>query len=145
MNPLFLIAVAVGLGKLFESSFSDNKELKNITSDHIFDSFKRKHFKKTNVGAMKTQITRSINDIIPNCKSFKVGKTGNPENRNRQHIEYKDMFLLCESNDDEFISDIEHYYNLKYIDHPKNDNKNIGSACKSKSMNGKHYLYIVVR
>ncbi|MEI7596842.1 MAG: hypothetical protein WCK02_13910 [Bacteroidota bacterium] len=145
MNPLLFISVAVGLGKLFVNSFSGDNELNNISYEHIFDDFMRKHFKKTNVGAMKSQITKSINEIIPYCKSFKIGKTGSPENRNRQHIEYNDMFLLCESNDDEFISVIEHYYNLKYIDHPKNDNKNIGSACKSKSMNGKHYLYVVIR
>jgi len=145
MNPLLLIAVAVGLGKLFENAFYDNKELKNISSDHIFDAFKRKHFKKTDIGAMKTQITKSINEIIPQYKSFKIGKTGNPESRNRQHIEYDEMFLLCESKDSKFISDIESYYNEKYIDHKKNDNKKIGSAGESKSIDGKHYLYIVVR
>lgn len=55
------------------------------------------------------------------------------------------MFLLCESKDSDFISTLENYYNSKYIAHPKNDNKKIGSAGKSTSINGLHYLYVVVR
>lgn len=55
------------------------------------------------------------------------------------------MFLLCDSKDSDFISELENYYNTKYISHPKNDNKKIGSAGKSVSINGHYYLYIVVR
>jgi hypothetical protein len=145
MHPLALVAIAFGLGKIFENSFSSNDELNSISKNSIYDDYKRKHFKKTHNGALKGQITKSINEIIPLYKSFKIGKTGNPPNRHRQHVVYKEMFLLCESRDANFISDIETYFNEKYLNHEKNDNIKGGSACKSKSVDGKHYLYIVVR
>ncbi|PKP42464.1 MAG: hypothetical protein CVT95_12480 [Bacteroidetes bacterium HGW-Bacteroidetes-12] len=145
MNPFLFITVTIGIGVLFEKLFQKEEELSEIKPENIFEDFKVKYFKKSHVGATKTQITKSIEKIIPEYKSFKIGKTGNPTTRNAGHKTYTSMFLLCDSKDSDFISELENYYNSKYISHSKNDNKKVGSAGKSVSINGHYYLYIVVR
>jgi len=54
------------------------------------------------------------------------------------------MFLLCQSKYPELIENLERYYNEKYINHKKNDNKNMGSASVMSEIKKNYYLYIVV-
>jgi hypothetical protein len=145
MIEIGTLIIASSLWALLSKIFAKNPELKKITNSKTYKDYLRKHFKKTHIGALKSQITISINTIIDNHSRFKIGKTGNPDIRNIQHTDYKKMFLLCESKDESFISELETYYNSKYIEHGKNDNKRKGSAGKSIAANGKFFLYVIVK
>lgn len=146
MNPFVLIAVAIGVGKLFTNLFKDNPELDEISHEDIYKDFlfdiDDNELKESIV---KQKITRSVNLIVKKYKGFKVGKTGNPKNRTSTHKTYNKMFLLCSSSDSSIINSLESHYNNKYIAHKKNDNKKVGSAGVAVAMNNKYYLYIVVR
>ncbi|OFX37786.1 MAG: hypothetical protein A2X08_02965 [Bacteroidetes bacterium GWA2_32_17] len=143
MFPLLLIGT--GLAILLKELFSADNELKKISTEHIYCVYLNKHYEKTNEPTLKANITKSINKITKQYKGFKIGKTGNPPVINMNHKEYSEMFLLCESKNPEFIYTLESIYNKKFIEHKKNDNKKEGSAGICKSVDGKFYLYIVVR
>lgn len=97
------------------------------------------------IPALKRLITRSINKIVKQCKSFKIGKTGCPDNRFANYKDYDRMILLCQSSDCGIIEVLESYYNQKYFAHPKNDNQRIGSAGIMSNSDSLYFLYIVVR
>ncbi|MCL6294910.1 hypothetical protein [Jejuia spongiicola] len=144
MHPFLLIAVAIGVGKLFAKIFKNNPELGEITHKDIYKDFLIDIDKNDlTERILKQKTTRSINLIIEKHKSFKIGKTGNPKSRTANHKIYDRMFLLCSSSDKEMINVLEGHYNDKYLTHKKNDNKKGGSAGDAKAMNGRYYLYIV--
>lgn len=126
MYPLLLIGTGIAI--LLKELFSADNELKKISTDHIYCDYLNKHYKKTHEGALKANITKSINKIVEQYKGFKIGKTGNPPVRNLNHKEYSEMFLLCESKNPEFIYTLESTYNNKFIEHKKNDNKKVGGG-----------------
>lgn len=82
-------------------------------------------------------------DLITKSNKFKIGKSGVPNERRKGHSEYEVMHLLCESQDKDYINRLESYYNSKYYEHAKNQNKNRGSASTMESKNGYYYLYVV--
>ena len=147
MNQLLLIVVAVWLGKLLVKAFSNNAELEQINHKNIYKNFLiDQDSDKLSNSILKQKITRSINKyILKEYKGFKIGKTGNPKSRTSNHKNYDKMFLFCASKNEELINTLESYYNEKYIDNKKNDNKKKGSASVAVPVKGKYYLYIVVR
>ena len=146
MNPLLLIAVAIGLGKLLVEAFSNNSEFKEIDHKDIYKDFliDQDNDELTDT-VLKRKITRSINRLIKETKGFKIGKSGNPKARTSNHKKYDKMFLLCASSDKKLINTLESHYNTKYIKDKKNDNKKEGSAGVAVAVNGKYYLYLVTR
>ncbi len=146
MNPLAFISIMAGLGYLLKESVENDPEIKGIDTEKIFIDFNLRHFKKSNISVLKGRITRNINKIITSdCRAFKIGKTGNPNKRYDNHcVNYHSMFLLCESRYPDVIEHLEEYFIDKYFEHPKNENKKGGSAGITKSVDGKHYLYIAV-
>lgn len=119
-------------------------QLKRINKDCIYADLMIKYKRKNADAVLKRKITRNINILIKEFKYFKIGKTGNFTTRAMNYIEFEHMFILLEANYSETIVELENYYNEKYFDHPKNKNINKGSACKTVSKNGKHYLYIAL-
>jgi len=144
MNFIYL-AVTVVLGLLFKNAFKD-PELKNIKPNNIFEDFIFQHFKKSKIGLTKTKITKVLNKaIIPEFNAFKIGKTGNPNRRTKEHsVNFDKVFLLCKSKYPEHIVELETYYNDKYFDHTKNENKIKGSSGANSSIDGFYYLYVAV-
>ncbi|MBR2194913.1 MAG: hypothetical protein IJ911_04790 [Salinivirgaceae bacterium] len=98
------------------------------------------------IGTLKRIITRHISEIIGDgCEGFKIGKTGNPDNRAADYAGYSQMWLLCKSRSRGVIEALEAYYNGKYIDAEGNDNRNAGSAGIMSNRHRVYYLYIVIR
>ena len=146
MNPILFIAVALGLAKFLVDFFSGNPEFEEIDHDDIYKDFLIEEDQiEIDEKILKQKITRGINVLIKEYKGFKIGKTGNPKGRTGNHKKYKKMFLLCSTNSKELNKKLEGYYNTKYIEHKKNDNKKEGSAGEAKAVNGRFYLYVVVR
>ncbi|MCR4561130.1 MAG: hypothetical protein K5685_13715 [Bacteroidales bacterium] len=110
----------------------------NIFTDYLIVD------KGSEIPALKRLITRNINSIIPVCKSFKIGKTGCPDNRFVNYKNYDKMILLCQSSDCSVIEVLEAYYNQKYFQHPKNDNKWLGSAGIMTNSENLYFLYMVI-
>jgi len=144
MYQILLIPIAIGIAKLFSKLFESNPDLEKIDSEHIYEDYLVTYFKKDKERIVKQKITSSINRIIETYGHFKIGKSGIPVQRAKQHREYKEMFLLCQSKYPELIENLERYYNEKYINHKKNDNKNMGSASVMSEIKKNYYLYIVV-
>jgi len=146
MNPLLLIGVAIGLGKLLVEALSNNSEFEEIEHKDIFKDFLIDQDNNDLIDSiLKQKITRSINILIKKHKGYKIGKSGNPKTRTSNHMKYDKMFLLCASSDKELINFLESHYNTKYIKDKKNDNKKEGSAGVTVAVNGKYYLYLVTR
>jgi len=146
MNPFLFIAIALGLATLLIDFFSDDPEFEEIEHDDIYRDFLIEEDQlEIKERILKQRITKGINRIIKAYKGFKIGKTGNPKARTGNHKKYKKMFLLCSSESKELIEKLEGYYNTKYIKDEKNDNEREGSAGETKALNGRYYLYVVVR
>jgi hypothetical protein len=84
--------------------------------------------------------------IIKNCKSFKIGKTGQTL-ENRFNLKYKTDFenvkQLYYSRNEQLINQLESTLNSYFISHPKNSNLKEGSAGDMTDTNDKYLLYIV--
>ncbi|MFN9115975.1 MAG: hypothetical protein ACK5XN_38505, partial [Bacteroidota bacterium] len=90
-------------------------------------------------------LTGRIKPLIETCKAFKIGRTLAPDKRSGKYEKYKTMHVLCEAKQS-MIEKLEAHYIQKYIEDPKNDNKKLGSAGPSgTSIDGKYYLYLVLR
>lgn len=135
----------VALGSILKS-ISGDPELSEIDDNDIYQDFMEDDEEEDlSETVIKQRITRSINKLVKDCEGFKIGKTGNPKTRNRQHHTYQTMFVLCKSKDGDFIEDLEAHYNDKYINHEKNDNHRAGSAGKAVPAGKYYYLYVVLR
>ena len=76
-----------------------------------------------------------VDEIIPNCSSFKIGKTGDTledrlNNYNGEYNHIDPVFLGGELE----VDDMELFLIDKYISHPKCDNKKDGSASSNDTM-----------
>lgn len=100
----------------------------------------------------KTQITQTIDEILKNHigKPFKIGKTGNPENRTDgdQYREIKTItkfFVLYQHTSKDVISDFELYYIRKYKElFPRRClNKSQEHGGNMVSLDGYYYVYLV--
>ena len=96
------------------------------------------------LSASKAYITRRINDISRSARGFKIGKSGQPNNRVGSY-DYKHSDELAKSKDKKLIASLEALYIDKYFNHPKCENINKGSAGKMETDDGYYYLYIVTR
>ena len=124
MHPLLLLGIAIGIGKLLVEAFSNNPEFDEIDHSDIYKDFLvNQDDDDFTEKVLKQKLTHAINRVIRENKGFKIGKTGNPKERNSNHKKYDKMFLLCSSTDEVLINKLEAYYNSKYINDKKNDNK----------------------
>lgn len=76
-----------------------------------------------------------VDEIIPNCSSFKIGKTGDTledrlNNYNGEYNHIDPVFLGGELE----VDAMEFFLIDKYISHPKCDNKKDGSASSNDTM-----------
>lgn len=55
------------------------------------------------------------------------------------------MYLIFKSKNEALINEMEAFFNNRFIEHPKNDNKNRGSAGIAKSENGWYFMYVAIR
>lgn len=92
-----------------------------------------------------------VEEVIKNCKSFKIGKTGQDLNE-RFHGGYADMYKgikqIISSSDPEKVSDIEAYLINSYKNDNRCDNEKDGSSSIYDDMKEgaqKYYVYIVWR
>lgn len=78
---------------------------------------------------------KKVDEVIPNCSSFKIGKTGDTlEDRlNNYNGEYNHIDLVFLGGELE-VDDMELFLIDKYISHPKCDNKKDGSASSNDTM-----------
>lgn len=87
-----------------------------------------------------------VNEIILNCSSFKIGKTGDTlddrlNNYNGEYNHIDSVFLGGELE----VDDMESYLIDKYINHPKCDNKKEGLASYNDTMvndNNEYQVYV---
>lgn len=92
-----------------------------------------------------TQISliKAIRIIANRSTLFKIGKTGQTLNdRLSQHPKFRRIVGLTWSKDPMKIEKLESVLNSLFVDHPKNDNTNEGSA-GIMTMSGKYWLYVV--
>ena len=85
-----------------------------------------------------------VDEIIPNCSSFKIGKTGDIlyKRLNNYDGEY-DHIKLVFAGEKLKVDNMESYLIDKYIDYPKCDNKKDGSASNKDTMAENAELYQV--
>jgi len=120
------------------------KEAATIKNDKIFVDFLVEE-PKQNIGVLKSMMTRRVNKIINGVRSFKIGKTGNPDGRITKYSEYAAMYLLCRSTNKELIDELEGYLNDKYCGMPGCDNDKGGSAGSMTQKYDEYFLYVVVQ
>jgi len=78
-----------------------------------------------------TAIEHKIKTLANKSTSFKIGKTSQPvEYRLRQHKKYDDVEVIVKSKYKKEIDRYEEAMLNRFIDHPKCDNKNVGSAAR---------------
>lgn len=134
-------AIAAGAAYLL---FSQNKqtELSEFDDENINTGY-HKFFSPTDETKAKTHATTSMNKLIEKVKGFKIGKTGSPDDRNKQHTDFKKMYVIVESKSEEFIEKLESIYNEKFISNKRNGNFKTGSAGKMTGKNGRYFLYFI--
>ena len=145
MIPLIVAGIA-GLALFITGlveAFSD-EELKGISRKDISMKYLKKPVNYLGRSDLKTSISKSLKVIIQENREFKIGKTGKPDARQAAHTKFEFMYLLCESKNPKLIETLEDYFISMHIKNPMNRNQRTGSAGKSKSVDGKYYLYVVV-
>ena len=85
-----------------------------------------------------------VDEIIQNCSSFKIGKTGDTlddrlSNYNGKYNHIDSVFLGRELE----VDDMESFLIDKYISHPKCDNKKDGPASSNDTMAADAEMYQV--
>ncbi|MGH1338696.1 MAG: hypothetical protein ACRBFS_21460 [Aureispira sp.] len=138
-----IILGATALAYLFFKNSSDSKPaIGGIPKDRVYTDYMVEYKKNANLSTIKRQISKNLNFLIANCENFKLGKTGNGEERALGYKGFEDMYLLCESSNERYIDELEAHYIQMHIENPKNENERRGSAGKMGSKNGKYYLYV---
>ena len=143
MHPLIIPAAIVALGIwAFSEATKSPPQIGGIKPEnHIKD--KIIYYKvKDDSSNIKRQISRNLNQIIANCNSFKIGKTGRKD-RGKGHNDFDNLIWLCGSRKAEYIRDLEIHYIEKHFDHPKNRNSNKGSAGKMNPDSREFFLYVI--
>jgi hypothetical protein len=141
MLPFIIVGGLIGV-LISALSRETQKEITEFSQKDILTD-KAKFFKSSEETKAKIHITKTMNKLIENAKNFKVGKTGSPSDRNKQHTEFKKMYVIVESDKKDFIEDLECIYNEKYITNKKNKNLKIGSAGTMTDKKGRYFLYFV--
>lgn len=142
MNILGVTTIAIAVYKVLKE-ICLNKDLEGIDSSKIFIDYLLED-KGQEYKTIKSIVTRRIETIIKDCKRFKIGKTGYPDQRISNYSNYSAMYLLCHSDDRATIEVLEAYYNQKYCEHQRCDNQRVGSAGIMTNKYNDYYLYIVV-
>lgn len=88
-----------------------------------------------------------VNEIIPKCSIFKIGKTGEALLDRLHQPDYNDIYThiksVYTSTDAEKVSDVETYLIDKYIASPKCTNKKDGDASNNDTMADDAVMYQV--
>jgi hypothetical protein len=98
----------------------------------------------------KWKITYRVNRLLKNFpdQQHKFGKSGQPPLRVKKEgyrsAPYSNMFLLCKSQSEKEISELEVYYAKRYKHLENNDNKSLSPHHKMRSHDGHYFLYLVV-
>ena len=142
MLPILLTGGAVLVFLIKALSNETKQDISQFSEEDIVIDYV-KLFAPNEVTKAKRHTTKTINRLLKGVKSFKVGKTGAPKERNSAHTKFKTMYLLVESTDKEFINGLEAIYNEKYISNSKNENCKIGSAGEMTDKTGRYYLYFI--
>jgi len=121
-----------------------DKSISEFDKDNIVTDY-AKLFKPSQETIAKIHITKTINKLTKRKVKFKIGKTGMPDNRKKQHKEFSKMYIIAESKNDIFINKLEAIYNEKFIDNKKNVNYKIGSAGKMTDKTGRYFLYLIIK
>lgn len=90
---------------------------------------------------------KKVDAIIPNCSSFKIGKTGDKlyDRLNNYNGEYDNIAPVYVGSKSD-VDDMESYLIDKYINHLKCDNKKDGEASNNDTMAEdaeKYQVYVV--
>ena len=95
----------------------------------------------------RVNATKNVETIIPDCSSFKIGKTGDEllDRLSNYHNEYSKIRSVYVGTKSE-VDDMESYLINNFINHPKCDNKKDGVASNNDSMidNAEKYQVYVV-
>lgn len=133
------------LAELIRFAIASNEGLSGIPVSRIVTDRILKVKASDNPASIKRVLTRRIKPLIESCKAFKIGRTLAPDKRSGKYEKYKTMHVLCEAKQS-IIEELEAHYIHKYFEDPKNDNKKHGSAGPAgTSIDGKYYLYLVLR
>lgn len=133
------------LALLFHQAFSRHEGISGIPVSNILTETVMKVKLSDNLSVVKRTLTRRINRMIRDCRGFKIGRTSAPEKRSGKYEKYKTMQVLCAARQD-IIQELEDYYIHRFLEDPRNDNKNRGSAGPAgTTIDGRHYLYVVMR
>jgi len=143
-----MIQYILGVGALYVlkeilSELSD-KSITEFKNDDIVTDY-AKYFTSKQETIAKIHITKTLNKIIKGKGKFKIGKSGVPHSRNKQHKAFNKMYILAESKNKKFIDKLEALYNEKYISNKKNANYKIGTAGVMSDKTGKYFLYVVTK
>lgn len=78
-----------------------------------------------------------INEIIPKCRSFKIGKSGEKLSDRLKQPDYTGDYTKIEKvyvGTKEEVDEVEAFLIDRYINHPKCDNKKDGDASNNDTM-----------
>lgn len=98
----------------------------------------------------KTAITKTVNNIIDENKKkhYKFGKTGHTLTRTDQDdyraASYTKLYVLYKSKKETYVESLESYYCKKYKTKKNNDNIDVNSLGKMKTLDGFYFLYLVI-
>ncbi len=99
------------------------------------------------IACNRVNAMKSIETIIPQCSSFKIGKTGDAlldrlRNYQNEYSKIRSVFVGTKSE----VDDMESCLIDQFINHPKSDNKKDGVASNNDSMavNAEKYQVYVV-
>lgn len=120
-----------------------NNDTANIKSDKIFNDFLVVN-PTQELRTLKGMMTKRINNLIDQGTRFKIGKTGNPDERFTKYSNYSRMYLLCQTTEKELIEILESYLNDKYCIFQNCDNVRGGSAGIMTNKHSLYFLYLVI-
>lgn len=120
-----------------------NRDTANIERDKIFVDYLVEYHSQE-FKTLKSMMTKRINKIIDSNHRFKIGKTGDPEERFTKYSDYTAMYLLCRCSDMGIIESLECYLNNKYYPMPNCDNVKGGSAGLMTNKHSEYFLYLVI-
>ena len=138
----FVIAGGIVVILIAALASETEKKPSEFNNEDIIEEF-GKFFEPTEETKAKIHATKLINKLIKGMVEFKLGKSGSPKDRIKQHTKFEKIYIIIESDDKKFIEKLEGVYNKKYISNAKNKNCKIGSAGEMTEKTGRYFLYFV--
>jgi len=143
MLPVIVgVSVSVGTALWLMEVLMASKLPSEFRQENIIDD-SAKFFSKSEETKAKRHATRVINKLIKKIDNFKFGRSISTKNRNAQPVEFEKMYILVESDNEEFIKKLEGIYHERYISNSKQENYKIGSIRKMIGKTRRYFLYFV--